>query len=421
MRSPNLLRKVRIGEALRMLPVAKKLDGGGKPYFDLTHVLLARKPVVASAGTFYLEYYEHGRRTRRAIGEDPRVVKAALATQASVLEVRARGGAADDAPQLRPRMAPEGKTIKAVVKDFRDHPPLEYRRTSYTKYRHALDTFEKWVRKTHVTQLDRDDIRDFMTALVRQQKLDVSTAKDKARIVLKVMLDNGGTIKMRKGDWPKVTEQQPEIYKADVLKKLFAAARPEEYVLFQTFLLSGMRDQEVAHLAWEDFDPALSTLRVRKKPGFDPKTYEERTVPIFPELVELLLAHRKGREREFYIFATSKKNARQGAPGGQADNHMLDKLKALARRAGLNCGRCVGSLRKKKRSCADAAVCGEFGLHKFRHTYATTMLQDGVDLKSLQKLLGHKNLESTEKYLRALEPEDLLAKIRKTSLATKFV
>jgi integrase/recombinase XerD len=81
----------------------------------------------------------------------------------------------------------------------------------------------------------------------------------------------------------------------------------------------------------------------------------------------------------------------------------------------------VGTLNKKRVSCATHPICKEFGLHKFRHTYATTLLRDGVDILSMQKLLGHKDLDSTRRYLRALEPEDLLKKINLTSLATKFI
>jgi integrase/recombinase XerD len=59
-------------------------------------------------------------------------------------------------------------------------------------------------------------------------------------------------------------------------------------------------------------------------------------------------------------------------------------------------------------------------LHKFRHTYATTLLRDGVDLVSLQKLMGHNDMDSTRKYLRALEPADLLKKINLTTISTRF-
>jgi integrase/recombinase XerD len=41
----------------------------------------------------------------------------------------------------------------------------------------------------------------------------------------------------------------------------------------------------------------------------------------------------------------------------------------------------------------------DFFPHKFRATYATKLLQSGIDLKTVQKLLGHKNLECTMRYL----------------------
>jgi integrase/recombinase XerD len=423
-KTPNLLRKVSIDGTWKMLPVVRHKISGGEQRFDLTRVLLGGEPVVATAGTFYLEYREAGRRVRRSIGEDPHTVKAALATQASVIGLRAQGVKAEDAPQLRPRstVTPEGKTIRAVIVAFQESPPPEYRHKSFLKYRNALESFAAWSNKRYCVEVDRDEIKAFVSVQVRQHGLDVSTAKDKAVAVAKLLRDQGAPIVMRKGDWPKVTERQREIYKPELLKKLFAAADPDEHCLYQTFLLSGMREQEVSHLHWTDFDASESTLTVRKKRGFDPKNYQERTVPVPQQLVKLLKAHRKRQTgKEVYLFPTSNFNDERGAPGGQADGHMLRKLKQLAFVSGLNCGRCVGRLHNKPAHCSTHAMCKEFGLHKFRHTYATTLLHDGVDLLSVQKLLGHKDLDSTRKYLRALEPGDLLKKINLTSLATRFV
>jgi hypothetical protein len=62
-----------------------------------------------------------------------------------------------------------------------------------------------------------------MSHLVNVEILDPSTAVDKAIIVQSVMNEHGAEIKMKKGDWPRVTERRPEIYKADVTEKLFAA------------------------------------------------------------------------------------------------------------------------------------------------------------------------------------------------------
>ena len=45
-------------------------------------------------------------------------------------------------------------------------------------------------------------------------------------------------------------------------------------------------------------------------------------------------------------------------------------------------------------------------LHKFRSTYATQLLRDKVDLRTVQILMGHTDIKTTTKYLRAIEAEN---------------
>jgi site-specific recombinase XerD len=49
--------------------------------------------------------------------------------------------------------------------------------------------------------------------------------------------------------------------------------------------------------------------------------------------------------------------------------------------------------------------------HKFRATFATTLLQGSMDLKTVQKLLGHKNLESTMRYLAKAQSAEVRVKV----------
>jgi integrase/recombinase XerD len=415
MKAISVRRKVKIDGKWELLPVAKK-----NGQYDWANLLHRGVPITTMPGTFYLDWRENGNRIRRAVGDHAREAKIALATQKQVVNLREEGMEVDDAPQIRPLSDGIGAKIADVILDFRKHPPLTLRKKSYAKYRNALISFGRWTNKTHLNQLERDDLKRFMSHLVDKEKLDPSTAVDKATIVLTVMKDRGASIVMKKGDWPRVTEKQRGVYEHETLEKLFEAADPHERALFQTFLLSGFRDQEVGFLAWDDFNAKKSTLRVSKKTemGFAPKNYQEREIPIHDVLVKILVEHKKRQAPgEYLIFPTSGHNAMRGLPGGQRDRHMLDRLKRLAKRAGLNCGHCKTSYLGKKVSCEAAPVCQKFGLHMFRHTYATTMLHDGMDLVSLQFLLGHNDLASTRKYLRALTPKNMLAKVNSSSLA----
>jgi integrase len=414
----RVLRKVKIDGAWELLPVWKQ---NGK--LDWTRVSLHGVPMVSTFGTFYLDYRENGKRKRPAVGTHPRDAKAAMIAQASVLNLREEGMEVDDAPQMQAYHPVSGPRISEIVREFVARPPYELRLKSRQKYQNALEVFGKWTKKTHVSQLDRDDIKKFMADLVEVEGLEHRTAKDKGRIVASVFNGHGAKIEMRKGDWPRYTKRKRQVYESDVIQVLLAAADEEEFILFSTFLMSGFRDQEIGFLAWTDFDSRRNTLSVTKKAamGFAPKNYQERTIPVPDELVALLDKRRKKQDPgEYLIFGTSRHNESQGRPGGQRDRHMLDALKRLAYRAGLNCGRCEAILNKTPVTCGNAPVCKKFGLHMFRHTYATSLLRDGVDIVSLQKLLGHKDLQSTMEYLHALDPTDLLSKVRYSSIARQF-
>jgi len=151
----------------------------------------------------------------------------------------------------------------------------------------------------------------------------------------------------------------------------FDACTRSERVMFSTFLLTGFREQEVVHLVWNDVHFQLNTVKVTAKPdlGFYPKRWEEREVPVPKQLIRLLEQHPRLRDVRF-VFPS---------PRGNRELHMLDRCKAIARRAGLD--------------------PEKFHLRKFRSTYATRMLRAGFDVRTVQHWMGHKSLETTMRYL----------------------
>ena len=80
--------------------------------------------------------------------------------------------------------------------------------------------------------------------------------------------------------------------------------------------------------------------------------------------------------------------------GGLPNGHFLLFCKNIAKRAGLD--------------------PESWWLHKFRATFATWHLQAGVDLRTVQKWLGHTDLESTMRYLKAARGAEVQAKVNQT-------
>jgi len=170
----------------------------------------------------------------------------------------------------------------------------------------------------------------------------------------------------------KYVEKTVRAYRPDELQKLFAAADPDEWLMFQFLLCSGGREQEVEFAEWDAIDFTDNLFHIRQTKLFTPKDSEEREIPLPDFLVKALkerLLHSTGK----LIFPT---------PSGKPNGHMLRQLKALAERAGLP---------------------GKFELHKFRKSFATLQHKQGVDARTIQKRLGHSSLETTLQYLEGEE------------------
>ena len=182
-------------------------------------------------------------------------------------------------------------------------------------------------------------------------------------------------------------KRRPPTYRQDELNRILDACDETERTIFATFLLSGMREEELCYLTWPDVDlrdrdNAMLRVSGEGKEGFSPKDYEERMIPISRELAELL-----GRlpRRTAWVFPTK---------AGNRQTHLLRRLKEIA----------------------DAAHVTNATLHKFRHTYATRLLENGCDIVTVQRLMGHSDLDTTRQYL---DPDEKLKRsaVSKLSLA----
>jgi integrase len=198
----------------------------------------------------------------------------------------------------------------------------------------------------------------------------------------------------KKRDWPKYVQKEPKKYEDEELNKFFAACEEEERIFFEFCLMTGFRKKEVTFCYWSDVDLKNGVVRVTAKPehGFRPKDWEEREVPIPDMLIDSLKGWAKSQNGSPFVFPT-----RTGTPRKHR-TQLLDLCKSIAKRAGLD--------------------PEDFFLHKFRATFATKHLQAGVDLRTVQMWLGHKDLESTMRYLKPARGKGIRAKVNGTFAAT---
>jgi integrase len=201
---------------------------------------------------------------------------------------------------------------------------------------------------------------------------------------------------------PMVQRTRTKAYNPDELCKLFATMAPEEYLRYLFFVRTGCREQEVQYATWKDLD--IKSLRFtvsgesKSDVSFLPKNHEERQVPLTTELGALLADYKKHAVSDRWVFTNED---------GKPEGHFLRKFKAIAKRAGLNCGQCRVAIREGRYdnrqevevTCETHPVCEEHYLHRLRKTAATNWLRSGFDLMKIKNWLGHKSLEVTQIYL----------------------
>jgi site-specific recombinase XerD len=160
----------------------------------------------------------------------------------------------------------------------------------------------------------------------------------------------------------------PVVLSVEEVAELLETAKPgQERVLVQTAYACGLRIGELLRLQVTDIDSARMVINVRQGKGA-----KDRQVPLSARLLAELRAWWCVHRRVPWLFCSLKKN--QPVSEGYVQR-MFQKIVARSK------------LRKQAT------------MHTLRHSYATHLLEAGVDVVTLQKLLGHSDLSTTARYL----------------------
>jgi site-specific recombinase XerD len=171
---------------------------------------------------------------------------------------------------------------------------------------------------------------------------------------------------------PRVSEYVPVFLSEEMAQQLIAAAdTPWTKAAVVLLLSTGIRRSEAVGITLDDLNLEERQLLIRGKGD------KERVVPLTDQVVEAIqayLPHRtKTQSRHLFVSAW------KGHPiHGRCINRML---KIVIEKAGL----------------AGQGITP----HKLRHTFATHLIRNGVDIRTVQELMGHSELETTAKYLHS--------------------
>jgi integron integrase len=281
-------------------------------------------------------------------------------------------------------------------------------------------TYLRWIRdfiifhgKRHPREMGALEVRDYLSHLAVWRNVAASTQNQALSAILFLYRDVLGT----KLDWiegierAKKPSRLPVVFTKDEARSVLARLDGAKWLMASLLYGAGLRLMECVRLRVKDIDFARSQIVVREgKGGKDRVTmlplslaeplscHLERVRSLHEQDLsegsgDALLPHALARKypnagREWgwqYVFPSARRST-DPRTGREGRYHVLETalqkaVKQAIRSAGIN----------KPGSC-----------HTFRHSFATHLLEDGYDIRTVQELLGHSDVKTTMIYTHVL-------------------
>ena len=215
----KLLKKIKIstsaGATWSLVPAL--FDSKGRLRRD--HVTVAGQDEVHAEGSYYLEWWEGGKRYREAAG--PNGFAAADKVRAKQAELDAvRNGIIPIPPVVE--VAQERTTLKHALDAYKDYVRYHRSLRTFRTYRPILDSFGAFCAKIFIDDVERQDLLDFATDCLKQGQKGKSIY-NKLVVISQVMKQHGKAKLLNAADWPSFVETVRPIYEDFELAKLFRA------------------------------------------------------------------------------------------------------------------------------------------------------------------------------------------------------
>jgi len=264
---------------------------------------------------------------------------------------------------------------KLCVNDFRRYlEQMRYSKNTISIYTECLGIFIRFMGNKPLNQIEQKDVENFNSDYIIKYKFS-SSYQNQIINALKLYFSKRKSIKINVDELerPKKSLKLPVIFSLTEVENLLNSLTNLKHKAMLTLIYScGLRCGELIDLKIESIDSQRMTIHLHGAKG-----KKDRIVPLAESALELLREYFKVYKPKVYLFN-----------GENSPQYSSTSLQTVFRKAKMFAGI------KKKSS-----------LHTLRHSYATHLLESGVNLRYIQELLGHSSPKTTQIYTHVSSEE----------------
>jgi len=265
----------------------------------------------------------------------------------------------------------------------------------------------------HIAAMDSVDVRDFLSYLALTKRVSASTQNQAFNALLFLFRD---VLKKELGDLSKTVrakrgQRLPVVLSPEEVQELFKNVKGLNLLIIQLLYGAGLRLMELARLRVKDIDFDSNLIFVRASKGDKDRT------TILPQAVkdklklhidQVKLLHDKdlaGGHGEVYLpDALERKYPNAAKEWGwqyifPASKLSVDPRSGKIRRHHISEKTIQNAVRD---AVEKAGIVKQASVHTLRHSFATHLLMNGVNIREVQNLLGHKSVETTMIYTHVM-------------------
>lgn len=236
-------------------------------------------------------------------------------------------------------------------------------------YTYHVDKFDQFLGKKSIADAIPEDVRSFQLYLIEFRKVGFSSFNQAVcglRFFFSITIPKSWHVDMI--PFGKRERKLPTVLGPEEVNGLLQSTEYHKHrTFFMTLYSAGLRLSEAANLQLSDIDSQRMQLNVRCGKGA-----KQRLVPLSPRLLTELREYWKVYKPTSFLFPGKTPDR------AYAQTSIQKTIKVSARKAGI------------KKNVTP---------HTLRHSYATGLLEAGVDILTISRLLGHSSFSTTMKYL----------------------